>query len=417
MRTVCSASLTLCLLMAANVFAYGPADLDRDRDVDLADIALFQTCFSGPGSPQTRDACSTSRLDDDLDVDILDFAAFGSCYNGPGLPVPPGCAPQGTHYFPRESPWYRDVTFAPVDPQSAAVINWLRNAGGWGSGQMRIDFSIEVLTADTTTPFRTFIPTDDFYTPDCDYAAVPVPHEGALEGEDGYECVSDGDCHLIVVHAPTMKLYEMWRANVVGSIFYGGCLAVWDMSRVYGPSSRGENCTSADAAGYPIAPLLFSADEVQAGWIDHAVRFILPNSRIRNGVYVHPATHSTSATSGGVNAPPYGARLRLRADFPLNTLPNNGARVVARAMQRYGILLADGGTIALTAQSDRFTQAKWAGLLGPYSLSSIHVEDFELIDAGPRIPYTGDCVREPLATRLLRTLGEFVAAWRRTDDE
>ena len=35
-------------------------------------------------------------------------------------------------------------------------------------------------------------------------------------------------------------------------------------------------------------------------------------------------------------------------------------------MQRYGMLLADGGSIALTAQSDRFTAHKWAGLLGSY---------------------------------------------------
>ena len=230
-----------------------------------------------------------------------------------------------------------------MDAQSAAVIAWLSSAGGWGLGHLQIDFSLEVLQADANTPLLTFARTDDWYDPDCDFAAVPVPPGGALEGESGYECVSDGDCHLIVVYPPTQKLYEMWRANITGGVFYGGCLAIWDMTRVYTPKGRGENCTSADAAGYPIAPLLFNADEVQAGWIDHAIRFILPNSRIRNGVYVHPATHSTGATSGGSNAPPYGARLRLRADYPVDTLPSAGARVVARAMQRYGILLADGG--------------------------------------------------------------------------
>jgi serine/threonine-protein kinase len=185
----------------------------------------------------------------------------------------------------------------------------------------------------------------------------------------------------------------MWRANVIGDVFFGGCLAVWDMSRVYGPSGRGENCTSADAAGYPIAPLLFSADEVARGEIPHAIRFILPNSRIRNGLYVHPATHSTGATSGPSSAPPYGARLRLRPDFPLQTLPNEASRVVARALQRYGMFLADGGNVALTAQSDRFTTAKWSGLLGSRDLQAIQVSDFQMVDGGVRLPYTGDCVR------------------------
>jgi serine/threonine-protein kinase len=64
-------------------------------------------------------------------------------------------------------------------------------------------------------------------------------------------------------------------------------------------------------------------------------------------------------------------------------------------MQTYGMFLSDGGTIALTAQSDRFTTAKWEGLLGPHDLSDLQVTDFEMIEGGTRIAYTGDCVREP----------------------
>jgi len=290
--------------------------------------------------------------------------------------------------------WYEDISAWPLDAESDAVITWL-NGQGWGTGEMRIDYSIEVLEADEGTPFISFEPTGDFYTPDCDHTEVPVPAGGQLEGEQDYECTSDGDCHLIVVHPSTCQLFEMWRANIIDDIFYGGCMAVWEMDRVYGPKGRGEQCTSADAAGYPIAPLLFTADEVAAGEIDHAIRFILPNARIRDGEYVHPATHGTPATSGPPEAPPYGARLRLRADFPLDSLPNDGARTVAIAMQNYGILLADGGNIALTAQSDRYTTNKWEGLLGTFDLTSITPGDFEMVDGGPRIELTLDCVREP----------------------
>jgi serine/threonine-protein kinase len=69
--------------------------------------------------------------------------------------------------------------------------------------------------------------------------------------------------------------------------------------------------------------------------------------------------------------------------------------VVARALQRYGMLLADGGQVALTAQSDRFTTAKWDGLLGSRDLELIQVRDFQMVDGGARIPYTGDCNRGP----------------------
>jgi hypothetical protein len=393
----------LVLILATSVAcADAPADLDRDGDVDLADFALLQVCFSGSGVPQPAQPCQVCRLTPDPAVDLADFLSWANCFNGPGAAVPVSCTPQGTQYFPRASVWYQDVSFWPEDAQSAAVIQWLSAAGGWGLGRMQIDFSLEVLQADANTPWLTFTPTEDWYDPDCDFAVVPVPPGGALEGESGYACVGDGDCHLIVAHPPSQKLYEMWRANIVDGVFYGGCLAIWDMTRVYPPQGRGENCTSTDAAGYPIAPLLFNADEVQAGWIDHAIRFILPNTRIRHGVYVHPATHSTGATSGGSAAPPYGARLRLRADYPVDTLPSAGARVVARAMQRYGLLLADGGNVALTAQSDRFTPAKWAGLLDSHDLVAIQVSDFVLVDGGVRIPYTGDCVREPLVVQVAR---------------
>jgi hypothetical protein len=155
-----------------------------------------------------------------------------------------------------------------------------------------------------------------------------------------------------------------------------------------------EGCTSADAAGFPIAPLLFTADEVKAGHIDHAIRFVLPNDRIRAQIYVHPSTHSTNPTSGGADTPPYGAHLRLRANYPLASLPNDGARVVARALQKYGMFLADGGDIALTARSDRSTKAKWSGLLGPRDLSALKVADFEMVDGGARYTYTGDCSRQ-----------------------
>ncbi len=295
--------------------------------------------------------------------------------------------------FPPAVAWTQDVSTATRDAHSAEIINWLAGKGGFGTGEMRIDFSIEVLEADDSAPFLGFTPTADFYTPDCDHVPVPVPAGGALEGESGYACAGDGDCHLIVWHRPTQRLYEMWRANLTGGVFEGGCLAVWNLGIVPPAVGRGEQCTSADAAGLPIAPLLFSADELAAGEIRHAIRFVLPNTKIRRRAYVRPATHATGAACGASYAPPYGARLRLRADFPLASLPNEGARIVARAMQRYGMILADGGNIALTARSDRFTAAKWSGRLGTRDLTALRVTDFEVLDSGPVLSFTGDCQR------------------------
>jgi serine/threonine-protein kinase len=273
-----------------------------------------------------------------------------------------------------------------------------------------------------TSPFRTFTKTSDFYNGDCDFVQVPIPPGGAVEASPGYACsgyASFDDCHLLVVHRPTKKLYEMYRANITGpstAQFLGGCLAVWDLTVTYPPEGRGQDCSSADGAGFPIAPLLFNADEVAAGHIDHAIRFTLPNARIRADVYVHPATHSTDPTAGPPSSIPYGARLRLRADYPLASLPSEGARVIARALQKYGMFLSDGGNVALTAQSDQFTTAKWddpAVLDGDtHALEQLRPTDFEMILAGDRFTYTGDCVRTtPLFYDGFEVLSPLTTKW------
>jgi hypothetical protein len=56
-------------------------------------------------------------------------------------------------YFPPGSPWTQDISLAPFDPQSSAIINWLASTGGWGHGnRMQVDFSMRALTADASTP-------------------------------------------------------------------------------------------------------------------------------------------------------------------------------------------------------------------------------------------------------------------------
>jgi hypothetical protein len=129
-----------------------------------------------------------------------------------------------------------------------------------------------------------------------------------------------------------------------------------------------------------------------AGRIQHAIRFILPNERMRANVFVHPATHA-GGPDGPSSAPPYGAHFRLKASYDLSQL-TPAAQVVARAMQRYGMFLADGGNIALTAQNDLDTKAKYADLdFDTRSLQTLKVTDFEVVDGGKRIPLTYDCVR------------------------
>lgn len=58
------------------------------------------------------------------------------------------------------------------------------------------------------------------------------------------------------------------------------------------------------------------------------------------------------------------------------------------------MVLADGGNIALTAQADTHTTAKWADLMDSHALLGIEPQDFDLLalerDA---VPLTFDCAR------------------------
>jgi hypothetical protein len=317
--------------------------------------------------------------------------------------------------FPAGAVWNQDISQAALHPNSAGMISTLNGLGGFGYGRMQIDFGMHIVNAPAGAPLRSLIgypSAGEYYAPDCEAigTAMPVPADAAIEANTGLSCDNaNEDCHLLVAQGNV--LYEAYRANASGTPgVQAQCLAVWKLDAVYPASNRGDHCTSADAAGFPIAPLLFNADEVYAatqlanGDLGHAIRFILPNARMatENGqkVYVRPASHA-GGPSGPAGTVAYGSRLRLRADFPLN-LYNPAAQVILRTMQRYGIVLADGGNIALTAESDLFTTHRWTEL-GIDSRTfdqqvpgaPVKITDFAVLDTGPRIVETYDCVRNP----------------------
>src|SRR5512140_1211249 len=156
-------------------------------------------------------------------------------------PDAPASTPGVGPYFTSPMFFNTDVSGVAKAANSDSLISALVTEGGWGnSNVMQIDYEIDVLGADNSTPMQTFTTTGDFFSPDCDHVPMPVPAGGNVEGETGYACTGGGDCHLIVHDPAEHKLYEMWKANIVGSTFRGGCLAVWDEARVYGPKGRGE---------------------------------------------------------------------------------------------------------------------------------------------------------------------------------
>jgi hypothetical protein len=160
------------------------------------------------------------------------------------------CNGSATQLFPPGAPWNRAIDAAGLDAESGTIIAFLA-ANRTASARFQITFDFNILFAD------------------CDTAPVPVPSIGRLEGEATYACASDGDCHLTVVDPSTCRLHELWRANLTGGTssgaFTSGCQAVWDLTAVPPATGRGDFCNSADAAGLPIVPMVFTADEVASG--------------------------------------------------------------------------------------------------------------------------------------------------------
>jgi serine/threonine-protein kinase len=322
--------------------------------------------------------------------------------------------------FPPGAVWNRDISAAPLNANSADMISTLTGLGGFGGGKFQIDFSIVVVHApDGAVPTKTVIAGQfgsDYYSPDCDAPGIafPIPAQGMIEGSptNDYSCDNqNNDCHLLVVQGST--LWEAYAANVTGPSLETICALHWDLAKVYPPEGRGEQCTSVDGAGFPVAPLLFSADDVYAatqvtnGDLGHAIRFVLPNARIAAAKYVHPGTHGTKPPNGasGPTGPsgtiPYASRLRLRGNFNLDNY-NPAAQVILRTMQRYGIVLSDGGTIALTAEDDRYNTHSWASLgidsqvFNPgHGNPAVFASDFAVVETGAQKDVTYDCVRTP----------------------
>jgi hypothetical protein len=327
-------------------------------------------------------------------------AAASKSAGASGAPATGGDMPDSAQ------PWTADVSGAAKSDRSDAILRALSDAGGWGNGNvLQTDFSISIFNADSNTPRMDVVGIEDYCGggPDCDSVPtqMPVPEDANIEGSQDLSCdisgdtEGQGDCHLLVADRQEQKLYELYQANQAGGSMTTQAMFIWDMNKSYPDNLRGDQCTSADAAGFPIAAMTPTADEVASGAVNHALRFILPNDRMKAGVYVHPATHAGGPESAESDAPPYGVRFRLKPDFDESGYTDS-EKVIIKALKTHGMLLADGGDIALTFADDRNNTAKWADLgIDAQSFSGITVEQFEVVELGDEIPLTYDCVRNP----------------------
>jgi hypothetical protein len=142
---------------------------------------------------------------------------------------------------------------------------------------------------------------------------------------------------VIVVDRDRCRLYELFAAYPLagGRRWRASSGAVWSLRS---NALRPRGWTSADAAGLPILPGLARYEEARRGQIDHALRFTAPRTR---RAFVCPARHF-AASADDPDLPAMGQRLRVRRSFDRSRFPPQ-ARALLRALERYGMILADNG--------------------------------------------------------------------------
>ena len=256
-------------------------------------------------------------------------------------PAPRGPAKiAGCPQFPEDNVWNTRIDKLPKDPATDAYLDSIGV-----TARLHADFGANLSSGIPVTIVSTGITPAKIkfqYDAESDHIDYPLAHGVAIEGGTG----ASGDRHVVLVDRSACELYELWHvaAQPDGS-WNAGSGARFDLRS---NALRKDGDTSADAAGLPILPGLVRYDEVEAGEIRHALRFTLPQAR---HAYVWPARHQASADRNP-RQPPFGLRLRLRADFDLSRYSTRD-RVILRALQQYGMILADlGHSIYLSGAPD-----------------------------------------------------------------
>jgi IPT/TIG domain len=269
--------------------------------------------------------------------------------------------------FPASSLWNTDMSGAPVDPNSAATVNFIGASTGlhpdFGSGLYNgSNIGIPYTVVGSQQPL--VVVNYTAYGSESDPGPMPIAVTDPIEG---YPNPGTGDRHVLVLDNVNCFLYELYSSYPQASSWDAASGAVWDL---LSNEQRPYTWTSADAAGLPIFPGLARYDEVAAGQITHALRFTLQNSQ---AAFIPPASH-WAATSSNTLAAPMGMRMRLKASFDVSGF-SAANQVILNALKKYGMIMADNGSnMYISGAPD----SRWDNS-DLHNLGQVMTSDFEVI--------------------------------------
>ncbi|MGE5691947.1 MAG: hypothetical protein ACM33B_15455 [Pseudomonadota bacterium] len=297
----------------------------------------------------------------------------------PAVPVPSSLS-TGQRWFSDASPLNTPIpTGAEADPASRAMVAGMEYAVAQNGFSISVKrWSVPVYYADRTTPRQTVALDAPWTIPAHSLVDVPFPADARPDPA--------GDQHMAVIDRDTGCYYEYYKLFQRTD---GAWQARWANRGALGSTGVYPSAFSTRASGFVNFAGLIRPEELQRGSIDHALVFGHPFTK--SGGPVLPATdsdgrpESESGAAVGLTRPadalpiPEGARVQLDPTLNLDTLGlSPWQKVIARALQRYGMYLADtAGTTSLTA-------------VNPQSFSS-----------NPYLPFWGDATYAYLPPALL----------------
>jgi hypothetical protein len=253
--------------------------------------------------------------------------------------------------FPTGSLWNSPLPANPVvDQASAEKISYWLTQIRWPNMSLR-RYATAVAVATPTSPKHT-VSCTVYECPNMNqFGPVPIP--------EGTRPDPSSDGHLAVWDPVNNREWDFWIS---------GCPTACERTASGGSFSTHTMLPwvpfGANAAGWPLLAGIVHPEEIRAGRIDHPLIFGSPNVGVG---HVCPANHSD-----GRNADPRALRegtlLQLDPTLDVDSLGLPAwQRTIARALQRYGMYLADGGgSLSIGGENPINRGDLWAelGLMG-----------------------------------------------------
>jgi hypothetical protein len=339
-----------------------------------------------------------------------------------------------TRLFPVDNWWNLNVSAAPLDVRSSALIDFCAGGSPDLGGNPALDLGLATdwgnnygmpyctVSGDHPTIVFAYVGYSGGASGD-DTRGFPIPAASITEAgwtEDlagtiaaPKWLVSTGsyrDRHLLIFDVDNQYLYEIYQPYYnataspqsgfidpdypeYGTIYpYGNTTVIqpgtyacqscsfWDAkTNAYRPLG----VTSSDAAGLQVLPGLVQYDEIISGLpITHAHRMCLYSNSSDEPKYVWPATHE--AGSWTANHPPLGTRFRLKASYNA-TGEYAVCQTFIQSLKDYGLIFVDrGGHGQITGTND----TRW-GSSSDYprvqlvdTISRIDFADLEVVQLG-----------------------------------